>query len=84
MAPKIPETDPALVIVDKYTREEDFGWVFCYQSERLMLTGNKAWRLIGNAPIIIDRCDGSVHSTGTYRPTEFFIEKYKNERTLNC
>src|SRR5258708_6855331 len=39
--------DRGLMIVDKYTREEDFGWIFFYESKRFLLTANDAWRLIG-------------------------------------
>jgi len=31
----------------------------------------------GNAPIIVNRFDGSLHFTGTARPTEEYIRDYE-------
>lgn len=76
--------DPGVVLIDQATRDEDFGWVFFYDFKRFLITRNEDWAMLGNAPLIIDRCDGSVHITGTARPTNHYIEKYRKERTLSC
>ena len=50
--------------------ERDFGWVFFHGPiDRSILVA-------GNAPLIVDRKDGSVHVTGTGYPTEHYLQSY--------
>lgn len=52
------------------TLEHEFGWVFFWgPSDPLILVA-------GNAPLIVDRKDGSIHVTGTAYPTERYVENY--------
>jgi hypothetical protein len=67
------------VILDEETIERDFGWVFFYDSSEHIETGDFGDALAGNAPIIVNKHDGSLHLTGTYQVVEEFIEAY--ERT---
>jgi len=69
-----------LVIVDHQTIEDDFGWVFFYSSKKYLETGDFHDAVARNAPIIVDRRDGSIHSTGTAEPIEIYIERYKKLR----
>ena len=62
------------------------GWVFCWDSRRHQETQDFHDALAGNAPVLVDRRDGSVHFTGTARPIEEYIERYlkrdrNNERS---
>ncbi|GAM99095.1 hypothetical protein U91I_02735 [alpha proteobacterium U9-1i] len=68
------------VIVDSRTRELDIGWVFFYDSEEHQSSGDFGLSLVGNAPIIVDRADGSVHPTGTAHPIEYYVEEYRRKR----
>lgn len=68
---------PDLAIVDSLTIEEDFGWVFFYQSKKYLESGDSSDALVGNAPLIVSRVDGSLHQTGTVEPVEFYIENFK-------
>lgn len=61
-------------------KDYEFGWVFCYQSEVYLQTGNVSYALAGNAPVIIDQTDGSTHTTGTTMPIEYYIEEYTRGR----
>jgi hypothetical protein len=61
-------------------REEDFGWIFFYDSKQYIETDDYRYRLVGNAPIIVDRSDSSVHVTGTAYPIDYFIEEYRQKR----
>ena len=70
------------VIVDEHTIERDFGWVFFYQSREYLETQDYGCMLGGNAPIIVDRVDGSVHETGTANPVEDYIREYERERKV--
>lgn len=69
------------VIVDSATLEREFGWVFFYNSEEHQTTGDFRSALVGNAPLIINREDGSIHVTGTAEPVEFYIEEYLRSRS---
>jgi hypothetical protein len=64
------------ILADR-TLETDFGWVFFYESEHVCRGGHFAHKLVGNAPLIVDRIDGSLHVTGTANPVEFYIEEYR-------
>jgi len=69
-----------LELILEDTIEDDFGWVFFYNSKEYLDTGNILFMLAGNAPIIVDKFDGSVHETGTAEPIEVYIEQYKRQR----
>jgi immunity protein 35 of polymorphic toxin system len=62
------------------TIERDFGWVFFYNSTKYLETKNFRDAVAGNAPLIVDRDDGSVHLTGTADPVETYIERYERDR----
>jgi hypothetical protein len=62
------------------TKEFPVGWVFFYDSQRLRDSQATSDALAGNAPILIDRRDGTIHVTGTGRPVEEYVEEYANEQ----
>jgi hypothetical protein len=74
---EIEDDEP--VIVDEDTIEEDFGWVFFYESRIYVETQIFSYCLAGNAPIMVNRRDGSVVVTGTDRPFDLYIEEYRKE-----
>jgi hypothetical protein len=55
--------DLALVLED--TVEFDLGWIFLWDSKKFLETHDFSEALAGNAPMIVDRRDGSVHQTST-------------------
>jgi len=59
------------------TIEEDFGWVFFYNTEEYLSTGDISESLAGNAPFIIDRALGTIYETGTAEPIEAYIDRFK-------
>lgn len=67
-----------LIIVDEYTVERPWGWVFHYTS-RGWHAGDLNYGLGGNAPYIVNRFDGTIHGTGTARSTEYYIAEYESE-----
>ena len=71
-----------LAIQDEHTREEDFGWVFFYNSKAFIETGDTAFGLGGNGPLIVDRVTGEVVMTGTAFPVAHYIEYYRLHRTM--
>jgi len=70
------EDSDEIVIDDKRTRTEDFGWVFYYQSKEYLASGDEAAQLVGNAPLIVD-FTGRVHETGTAYPIAVYIEGFR-------
>ena len=71
----IPDMQP--VILDNAIIERDFGWVFFYQSDRFLATDDMSYALVGNAPIIVNKYEGSVYVTGTADPVEVYIRSYE-------
>ena len=69
-----------LCLVPESTIETDFGWIFFYTSRQYRETGDFKYAIAGNAPIIIDRLDGSLHVTGTAFPIEHYVEEYRRTR----
>ena len=58
----------SLELLASATRTTDFGWVFFYNSKKYLETGEIRFALAGNAPLIVDALDGSLHVTGTAQP----------------
>ena len=72
--------DPALQgqIIEDSTQEVFCGWVFHYQSKRYLESGEIGHAFAGNAPILIDARDGSLHITGTAHPTDYYLRNYQD------
>ena len=66
-----------LVVMDDFTVERPWGWVFFYNSRRFAETREPLQALAGNAPYIVNRTTGEVRVTGTARPTEEYIAEYE-------
>jgi hypothetical protein len=67
------------VILDEFTIEREFGWVFFWDSRRHQETQLFEHTQAGNAPIIVNKFDGSLHQTGTAFPTENYILEYEEQ-----
>ena len=78
-----PMEDCRLVISDDLTIEGDFGWVFFWTSLKHRQTGELKHALLGNAPFLVSRKDGTLHETGTAHPTEHYIENFKRHGDPN-
>jgi len=71
-----------LEILDQHTIETDFGWVFFWNSKRYLEADEFQYALAGNAPLIVDRRDGSIHETSTAEPIEEIMERYRRAHAL--
>ncbi len=67
-----------LVVIDEDTIERPWGWVFFYTS-RGWRDGDSRYALGGNAPIIVNRFDGALRSTGTASSIDHYIAEYEAE-----
>jgi hypothetical protein len=72
--------DVEFAIMDDRTLERDFGWVFFWNSREFIDTGDFQYALLGNAPLIVDKEDGTLHVAGTGRPTEEYIREFEEKR----
>jgi hypothetical protein len=71
-----------LDLVDEDTIETEFGWVFFYTSRLPKEIGDFSDALAANAPVIVDGAVGSLHVTGTARPTAEYIEEFRRTRAM--
>jgi Immunity protein 35 len=77
---KISGGSPNRALLEEQTLERPCGWIFFCTSRRFLETGDYRDALAGNAPFIVDRDDGSVHTTGTGRPIEHYVAEYEQRR----
>lgn len=75
----IKDDEPS--ILDDATREEDFGWVFFYNTRRFHQTREYRFRLAGNGPIVVDRQTGHVAVLATSGGVEAQIAHFRLTRT---
>ena len=68
------------VIVNVLPIEGDLGWIFFYTTKAFAETQDPMYELAGNAPIIVDREDGSLHITGTGRSIESYMEEFRQKK----
>lgn len=57
--------------------ERPFGWVFCYQSTAYVRSGRIRDALAGNAPVLVNRWDGSITRLPTAFPLDSSIAEYE-------
>jgi hypothetical protein len=69
-----------LGMMDEFTIEFEFGWMFFYQSMDYIRTQDLNYLVGGNAPYIVDKFTGQLHPTGTGHDSDFYIEKYCHYR----
>ncbi|SDL12420.1 YrhB domain-containing protein [Nonomuraea jiangxiensis] len=70
--------DDDFVIVEM--EEYPIGWVYYYQSSRYLRTRRMSAALMGNAPVLIDRRDGSILPTGTAHAVEHYIREHEQSQ----
>jgi len=69
-------------IIDGATRDLGSGWLFFYESNAFLDGGDFRDALAGNAPLVVLKRDGSVHSTGTAYPVEHYLDMLKKGGVL--
>ncbi|MDG1416167.1 MAG: hypothetical protein P8P99_00030 [Maricaulis sp.] len=60
----------------------DTYWVFSFASANAAETGAFEDQLVGNAPIIIRRCDGEMLPSGTAHPIGHYVDILKQSRSI--
>ncbi|WP_323658782.1 YrhB family protein [Pectobacterium versatile] len=74
----LSDTDIPVVITSQGRFSE--GWFFCFQSREYLETGKISALLAGNAPFIIDKDSGEIHSLGTAYPIEKYLQDYEGNK----
>lgn len=74
--PENANRPPHRLVVTR-TDEHDFGWVYSYDLAEHVETGNFLHALAGNAPAIVDRTTGKLHSSGTAHPIEHYVAEFR-------
>ena len=70
---------PVLVVDDEQTIEKDWGWVFFYNSNEYLKSGNMDDALMGNAPYIVIKNTGELIETGTAYDIDHYIKEYESK-----
>jgi hypothetical protein len=73
---KAPPGEP-WAIAEKGTMEIASAWIFFYNSQQYLETGNVIHALAGNGPVFVDKKTGEVQFYGSTPPLEVIIEKYE-------
>ncbi|MCA6924602.1 YrhB domain-containing protein [Pectobacterium versatile] len=72
------EPPVVITLIGRFTE----GWVFCFQSREYLETGDSSALLAGNAPFIIDKDSGEIHSLGTAYPIEKYLQDYDEKKSV--
>jgi hypothetical protein len=64
-----------VALIDSATMEKSYGWIFFFESKRYLESGIFSDRLAGNAPIVVAKADGRIHTTGTAYPLRHYLER---------
>jgi hypothetical protein len=71
------------VVIDEYTIEKKYGWIFSYNSQKFLETGDYSYSVVGNGPVIVNRKTGEVEEIagGPFykKNLEEYEEKLKNK-----
>lgn len=76
---KYPESGTKFVLMTESTFEFEYGWMFYSNTEKYLKTRNIFDTLPGNAPFIISKIDGSLQTTGTGKPDEYYLNEYRKK-----
>lgn len=77
------ESGVQLKLINTETIEKEFGWIFFYNSKKYIETGEFRYMLAGNAPIIVNKKDGSLYETGTSQPIDCYVTEYVKKHNGN-
>lgn len=71
-------SDLELVIRDESTIDRPLGWIFSWNSKKYIETKEPRYRIIGNGPVYVNKCDHSLEEVDT-SGTEEAIGQYEQE-----
>ncbi|CAC9972522.1 YrhB domain-containing protein [Flavobacterium panici] len=74
--------DDSLIILDQFTIEKPYAWIFCYTSRLYHETKETQYAIAGNSPIIVDKQTGKQIQYGSAYSLEEIIELYEEEKKI--
>ena len=74
---QLPMEPDDKIVLDGDPKETEFGWVFFYNSEHYLKSGDVGYALTGNAPIVVMKSTGEVRGTGTAEPLETYLDEIR-------
>ena len=74
--------DNPWVINIPHTLEFDWGWVFFWDNKKFLETRDFDYEVGGNCPVIVNKFDGTLYSTGSARGIEYYIGLYLRDRSV--
>jgi len=72
----------SLIILDDFTIEKPYAWIFFYTSKLYHETKEFRYALAGNSPIIVDKRTGEQTSYSSGYGIEKVIEQYEKEQNI--
>lgn len=67
-------------LIEGKTIEKEFYFIFFYNTELYLDSGNLSYSLVENSPIIVDKIIGKIHNTRTAHPIEFYIDEFEEKK----
>lgn len=64
------------LVIKEATEKFTHGWVIYWQSRSYLETEDIGCMLAGNAPILVDESDKSLHYTGTAYSSDYYVQNY--------
>lgn len=74
--------EDSLIILDEFTIEKPYGWVFYYTSKLYYETKNSQYAIAGNSPIIVDKQTGEQSSYMSAYSDEEMLQKHEEEKRI--
>lgn len=64
--------------------KKEYGNIYFYESKDYIETGIFGYRLLGNAPFLVEKETGRIVNFGTAYDDDYYIEAYENNSLVPC
>jgi Immunity protein 35 len=81
LAEEAPPPGESWAIAEDHTTETASAWIFFYNTQQYLETGNVIHALGGNGPVFVNKTTGKVQFYGSAQPLEEIIANYEKSRT---
>lgn len=67
------------VVLDDKTIEKPYGWIYFYNSERFVVTGDPLYRLAGNGPVFVNKGTETIDFFGSIPTLDVIVAEYERK-----
>ena len=67
------------VVLDDKTIEKPYGWIYFYNSERFVATGDPIFRLAGNGPVFVNKDTEAIDFFGSIPTLDVIMAEYEKK-----